>query len=97
MQISAARDIKSTTLIVAVAVPLLSSVETLCGWSPNASAAATSVSLGDDVYARRVLADCDVGVREVPAAFRRSAWLVLLTEETNLSRSISPRIRPSRH
>lgn len=94
MQISAARDIKSATLIVAVAVPLLSSVETLRGWSRNAS---RGVSPGDDVYARRVLGDFDVGVREVLAAFRRSAWLVLLTEETNLSRSISHRIRPSRH
>jgi len=102
VQISVAGDSKSTTLIVAVAALLLSSVHlqaARCAAGGHAThPAGTRMCLGDDVYAI-ILADFDVSTslraREVRVAFRRIAWLVLFIEETNLSRSISQRIRPS--
>jgi len=90
VQISVVGDGKSTTLIVAVAGRLLSSgrvsnmLRRRC-WSYTSRGFVAGMRRRS--LARRPLVD----VKKLGAAFRRSAWLILRIEETNLFRSISRR------
>jgi len=95
VQISAIDDSKSTTLIVAVApARLLSSGRVVSGHGTHP--VGTRVYLCPRLRCSRARCTSE-RMREVPAAFRRRAWLVLRIEETNLFRSISRRIRPETH